>query len=97
MTDPLIITSIVASAGALILGVIGHLRMSECCGSKFVFKSSKNNSPIQTPKTSAPNENTAFLIQEIQPIEHTQPIQIPSRPITSPFKPNKIAPIFSDC
>jgi hypothetical protein len=94
MTDPLIITSIIASVGALILGVIGHLRMSECCGSKFVFKSSKNNSPMQTPKTSAPNENTAFLIHEIQPVEHnTQPIQIPTRPITSPFKPNKIAPI----
>jgi hypothetical protein len=90
MTDPLIITSIIASVGALILGVIGHLRMSECCGSKFVFKSSKNNSPIQT----APNENTAFLIQKIQPVE---PIQIPTRPITSSFKPNKIAPIFSDC
>ncbi len=67
MSDPIVITAIIASVGSLILSIMGHVKYSKCWGAEVMMK---RNSPITPPHTDTkPTETTPII---------SQPIEIPN-------------------
>lgn len=70
MSDPIVITAIIASIGSLILSIISHVKYSKCWGAEVMMK---RNSPI-TPQ---PTDTRPSIATETTPII-SEPIQIPN-------------------
>lgn len=81
MSDPIVITAIIASVGSLILSIISHVKYSKCWGAEVMMKRNSPTTPI-TPDT------TLVLPTETTPIV-SGPIPIPQTiaPVVNSFTP----------
>jgi hypothetical protein len=82
MSDPIVITAIIAGVGSLILSIISHVKYSECWGAKITMTAQNI-----TPTTPTPNA-TLVLPTETTPIV-SDPIPIPQSiaPVVNSFTP----------
>jgi len=71
MSDPIVITAIIASVGSLILSVISHVKYSKCWGAEVIMKRNSPTTPDATSHSTftPPNETTPII---------SEPIQIPN-------------------
>ncbi len=86
MSDPIVITAIIASIGSLILSIISHVKYSKCWGAEVMMKRSSPTTPDPTSSEPAsrftpPTETTPIISdpipipQTIAPVVNTPPRQ----------------------
>lgn len=77
MSDPLVITAIIASVGSLLLSMMTHIKYSECWGAKILMKRNSPSTP-NAPYTgifTAPTETSPMISQPIPvPINSIAPV-----------------------
>lgn len=84
MSDPLVITAIIASAGSLIISMMTHIKYSECWGAKILMKRNSPSTP-NAPYTGlfTPTEATPII---------SEPIHIPINNTIAPVVKNSMSP-----
>lgn len=70
MSDPIVITAIIAGVGSLILSIISHVKYSECWGAKITMKRNSPTTPTPNATFVLPTETTPIVSDPI-PIAQT--------------------------